>query len=100
MPKMCPHCPFRSDGDYLRPDRWEGIKNAVLIGQPFHCHETVHSPRTRWIELEDGGDEPARGAHWQECRGALDYRRDTLTADPEAAARALQALLSDLESSA
>src|SRR5471032_1968752 len=97
MAKMCPHCPFRSDGDYLRPHRWEAIKNAVLIGQPFHCHETVHSPRTKWVDDEDGSEEPVPGSHWQECRGALDCRRATLAADQEAAERALRATLGDLD---
>ena len=97
MRQMRPHCPFRSDGDYLRRHRWEGIKNAVLIGQPFHCHETVHTPRTKWVEDDDGSEEPIQGAHWQECRGALDYRRDILTAYPQAAERVLRMTLCDLE---
>ena len=62
MPKMGPHCPFRSEGNYLRPERWQGIKNAVLAGQPFHCHETVHSQRTEWLEDEDGSEEPKSAA--------------------------------------
>ena len=92
---MCPHCPFRSDGDYLRPERWQGIKNAILIVQPFHCHQTVHSPRTEWRETEDGTDEPVRGAYWRECRSGLDYRTATLRDDPDASERALRAILSD-----
>jgi hypothetical protein len=98
MPKMCADCPFRRDGCYLRPHRWEAIKNAVLIGQPFHCHETVHNPRTKWVEDDDGSEEPVQGPHWQECRGALDYRRDILSTNPEAAERALWVILVDLES--
>jgi hypothetical protein len=92
-----PELPLPIGRDYLRSHRWKTIKNAVLIGQPCHCHETVHSPRTDWVEDDDGSEEPVHGPHWQECRGALDYRRDILAADPEAAERALRTLLCGLE---
>ena len=93
---MCTDCPFRSDGHYLRPKRWPEIKNGILIGQPFHCHETVRGPRTEWVDDEDGNEEPVHGPHWQECRGALDYRRDILTTDPQAAERALRTILCEV----
>ena len=99
MEKPCANCPFRGDDAaiHLSPKRLAGIKNAVLLGQPFHCHKTVHADATEWIVDEDGFEQPQKGEHWRECAGALDYRTETYRTDPGAIERAFRAVLSGEE---
>jgi len=65
MPKACDNCPFvcaARGEDYLRPGRLDGIKLAVFMGKPFHCHKTTRgAPVRRWHRK------------LRQCRGALDW---------------------------
>lgn len=83
MPAMCDNCPFQTNGRaiILSTDRFDGIKLAVLLGQAFHCHKTIHFNTT---PTED----------WKECAGALAFRQES---GAEGAMRAWEELLDDLE---
>lgn len=85
MPAMCDNCPFQTNGRAieLAPGRFDGIKSAVLCGQPFHCHKTVHPRIFNTAPIED----------WKECAGALAFRQD---AGVEGAQRAWTELLKEL----
>lgn len=63
----CGNCPFRLDvPGYIRPERGQEIRAALLQGGTFPCHKTVD------YSDEDEGDGPrpmGRDERW--CAGAL-----------------------------
>lgn len=75
MPAPCVDCPFVLEAagrPFLPPERMEGIKFAVTMGQPFWCHKTVHSAATRFEEDPDGFEKPPSWqAHYRVCAGAI-----------------------------
>lgn len=82
--KMCENCPFRTDGKEIKlyPGRLEGIKEAVVLSQPFPCHKTTgfgETPKEKWVE----------------CRGAIDYRERMQREDPDLSARLMTKLLNE-----
>lgn len=95
MTAPCNNCPFTCDGEYLTPVRWAEIKRAVLVGVAFHCHKTVHSSKTEYLERDDGSEGFVRGDHWKECRGAFEWRAANST--PEMVAQAFSAILAEIQ---
>lgn len=62
----CTKCPFRSDVPvYLRRERRREIRDAMLDGSGFACHETTVPVET------DDGDDMAVTADSQQCAGAI-----------------------------
>lgn len=77
--KMCAHCPFRPDMDYLAPGRLDGIKEAAILGRPFYCHETIRRRR----------------ADRQECAGQIAYRERVWREDPASVGRILEKIIAE-----
>jgi hypothetical protein len=70
--KPCKDCPFKREKEgtgYLTKSRMDGIKFAVTMGQPFHCHKTVYQ---KGIEHPDDGTKSYH-PKYRPCRGAVDY---------------------------
>lgn len=65
MVRPCDACPFGTGPKAVRglgTARAEGIRNALLSGQSFHCHKTVKHD-------DDGEAIPHKGE--KECAGAM-----------------------------
>jgi hypothetical protein len=78
LPKPCSNCPFTREAigqGFITKERLEDIKFATTLGQPFHCHKTVYSQKSEFIEREDGDGTMIEtllwGTHLRTCEGAL-----------------------------
>jgi hypothetical protein len=78
LTKPCSNCPFRKQGGIaLAPGRVEGIIGTLTRDDTstFHCHKTVHHPRTggEWVDAEDGDAQYLAGGQESWCAGAMIY---------------------------
>lgn len=76
--KMCARCPFKPDGSGYAVDHEDmpNIVQAVELGMPFYCHETVlFDERTK--KDVAGDPDPTFQAHFELCRGGHEHRMRT-----------------------
>ena len=70
--KMCARCPFKPDGYAQDHPDLPRIVQAVELGLPFYCHETViMDARTTF---EDDEPSPVPQSHFELCRGGHERR--------------------------
>lgn len=73
--EICADCPFRPDGKGIahgHPDFGKDgtIRQSVLMGLPFYCHETVlKDPRT--IRKANGDPAFHPQPHFENCKSAV-----------------------------
>lgn len=48
---------------------------ATLLGQPFHCHKTVHSKAVARDMDDDAEQPPSYHRAYQQCAGATEWAR-------------------------
>lgn len=74
----CPNCPFvmaeKGEG-YIEPERLEAILFSVTIGQPFYCHKTVYTPKTKYETTPEDFEAARWSGTWKMCAGALEAAR-------------------------
>lgn len=76
MKTPCKDCPFKREKEgqpYLTNKRMEGIKFAVSMGQPFHCHKTVYQ---KGITHEDPDTPDGYHRGYKPCAGAVEYAEE------------------------
>lgn len=74
--KMCERCPFRPDGSGYAQDHedFPRIVQAVELGLPFYCHETVLFDERTKMDYDCENPDPPYQEHFELCRGGHEHR--------------------------
>lgn len=77
MAEPCKNCPFKAEQEgrlYITEARMEDIKFSLRLGQPFWCHKSVYSKKTKMEQTPEGFEEaPNYDRHYMLCRGAIEW---------------------------